>query len=64
MSLAQNEAAKMPRSFARCLKMQRSFAAQRADALLENAGLDGARTWREIVQRINEMQAKSSGPLH
>jgi hypothetical protein len=40
------------------------FAAQRADALLEQTDLDGARTWRGIVRRINELQAKASGPLH
>ena len=37
------------------------FAAMRADALLEKGDLDGARTWRLIVARINELLKRPAG---
>ena len=39
-------------------------AAMRADELLERGDLDGARAWRLIVHRINELIAKPDAPLN
>lgn len=35
--------------------------AMKADEMLERSDVDGARTWRLIVHRINEMLARSRG---
>lgn len=40
------------------------FAAQEADAFLENGDLDGAKRWRMIVQRINMLRERPYGPLN
>ena len=36
------------------------FAAMRADALLQQGDIDGARAWRMIVARINDLLAPPS----
>jgi hypothetical protein len=38
------------------------FAAMRADSLLEQSDLEGARTWRLIVNRINALLVVPAGP--
>ena len=40
------------------------FAAMRAYKLMEKGDGDGARTWRLIVARINDLLAKPSGASH
>lgn len=40
------------------------FAAMRADELFEQGDEDGARTWRQIVKRINELLSPAPGPLN
>jgi hypothetical protein len=37
------------------------FAAMRADALMGEGDLDGARNWRLIVKRINDLLARPAG---
>lgn len=39
-------------------------AAQRADQLLGESDHDGALTWRAILRRINELQARTAGLPH
>ena len=39
-------------------------AAMRADEFAEKADYEGGATWRRIVRRINELQAKPDGPVH
>ncbi len=39
-------------------------AAMKADELLERTDLDGARTWRLIVHRINELLASPPGEMN
>ena len=39
------------------------LAAMRADEKVEACDLDGARTWRAIVKRINELLATPTGAL-
>ena len=40
------------------------FAAMRADDLLEKGDLDGARNWRLIVKRVNELLADPGSPAN
>ena len=40
------------------------FAAMRADELWEQGDEDGARAWRQIVKRINELLAPTPGLLN
>lgn len=40
------------------------FAAMRADEMFEQGDEDGARTWRQIVKRINELLAAAPCSLH
>lgn len=40
------------------------FAAVRADKLMEKGDQDGARTWRLIVKRIDELLANPKGALN
>lgn len=40
------------------------FAAMRADALFEQGDEPGAKTWRQIVKRINQLLAEPAGKLH
>jgi hypothetical protein len=39
-------------------------AAMRADELMEQADLDGARNWRLIVHRIDELLGSENRPKH
>ena len=40
------------------------FAAMRADELLEESDLDGARNWLLIIDRIEQLLARPEGALH
>ena len=39
-------------------------AAMKADELMFDGDLDGAATWRRIVDRINALEAEPRGSLH